>query len=137
MSRVTVLVGGESNEREISLSTGLAIARALDDLGWDLRLLDTGRSDRPALPLDEFAAQPAESPKLFRGADRAAALPAESLAAAAERPDLVFIALHGGAGEDGTVQSRLDELGIPYTGCGPAASALAMASRCIIPPESL
>ena len=42
------------------------------------------------------------------------------------RHDACFIALHGGAGEDGRVQSRLDELGVPYTGSGPEASRLAM-----------
>src|SRR5581483_5697208 len=42
------------------------------------------------------------------------------------RPDLVFLALHGGKGEDGTIQALLDLVGIPYTGSGHLASALAM-----------
>ena len=42
------------------------------------------------------------------------------------RPDLAFVALHGAFGEDGRVQSGLEILGIPYTGSGPTASALAM-----------
>jgi D-alanine-D-alanine ligase len=128
MSRVTVLVGGESNEREISLATGLAIARALDGLGWELRVLDTGCSDRPALPLKEFEALPIADEGPPAGAAATEAVIAENFAAETgdRRPDLVFIALHGGAGEDGSVQGQLDELGIPYTGCGSAASALAM-----------
>src|SRR5437762_778889 len=40
--------------------------------------------------------------------------------------DACFIALHGGAGEDGRVQQQLERLGVPYTGSGPAASWLAM-----------
>ena len=44
----------------------------------------------------------------------------------AERPDVVFIALHGPGGEDGTVQGMLEVLGVPYTGSGVLASALAM-----------
>lgn len=40
--------------------------------------------------------------------------------------DVVFIALHGSEGEDGTIQAMLDWRGIPYTGPGPAASALCM-----------
>src|SRR6185436_620907 len=49
----------------------------------------------------------------------------------AERPavhdaDLVFLALHGGAGEDGTIQALLDLAGKPYTGSGLRASAVAM-----------
>lgn len=43
-----------------------------------------------------------------------------------ERPDFVFVALHGGEGEDGTVQRRLEEMGLPYSGSGPIASRLAM-----------
>jgi D-alanine-D-alanine ligase len=39
-----------------------------------------------------------------------------------ERPDVAFIALHGGSGEDGAVQELLEAIGIPYTGSGPAAS---------------
>ena len=36
--------------------------------------------------------------------------------------DACFIALHGGAGEDGRVQQRLERIGVPYTGSGPAAA---------------
>lgn len=42
-----------------------------------------------------------------------------------DRVDAVFLALHGSYGEDGTIQRRLDELGVPYTGCGADASAVA------------
>ena len=42
------------------------------------------------------------------------------------RDDACFIALHGGAGEDGRVQAELEALGVPYTGSNPAASRLAM-----------
>jgi len=42
------------------------------------------------------------------------------------RPDLVFIALHGGEGEDGRIQRELEQMGHAYTGSGPAASDLAM-----------
>src|SRR5262245_12998113 len=43
--------------------------------------------------------------------------------------DVAFIALHGGAGEDGRVQRQLDAQGIAYTGSSAAASALAMSKR--------
>ncbi|WP_126446721.1 D-alanine--D-alanine ligase [Sulfuricystis multivorans] len=46
-----------------------------------------------------------------------------------DRPDAAFIALHGGAGEDGTVQAALDLMKIPYTGSGVLASALALDKR--------
>ena len=41
------------------------------------------------------------------------------------KPDVVFLALHGTYGEDGTVQAKLDALGVPYTGCSEAVSRLA------------
>ena len=70
-----------------------------------------------------------------RGADLARLLfapttegsvPAEQTADEGGPPDVVFIALHGGAGEDGTVQGMLELLGIPHTGSGVLASALAL-----------
>lgn len=64
-----------------------------------------------AAGIDAYAFDPAEQP-IWRLAD--------------ERPDRVFIALHGGAGEDGTIQAALDLMRIPYTGSGVLASALAM-----------
>ena len=42
----------------------------------------------------------------------------------APETDVVFLALHGSYGEDGTVQKQLEEMGVPYTGCGPEAAAL-------------
>jgi len=64
--------------------------------------------------IDAHGFDPAEQP-IWRLAD--------------ERPARVFIALHGGAGEDGTIQAALDLLQIPYTGSGVLASALAMDKR--------
>ena len=136
MRRMMVLVGGHSNEREISLKTGASVARALVALGDEVKLLDTGRPGLPALSPEEFEQE------LLSEAGQAAKLPAladaDSIAGRQERrllarslgedwqPDLVFIALHGGMGEDGRVQALLDWLGLPYTGCGMAASAIAM-----------
>jgi len=96
MKRVTVLMGGRSAEREVSLSTGRQIVDSLDRTKYFVTALDTE-----------------ELPKL-------AVMPVS------ERPEIVFIALHGPGGEDGTVQGFLDVLGIPYTGSGVLASALAM-----------
>ena len=96
MIKVAVLRGGKSAEREVSLSTGRQIVAALNKSKYAVSEMDT--DDLPAL----------------------AVLPK------AERPDVVFIALHGPGGEDGTVQGFLDVLGICYTGSGVLASALAM-----------
>lgn len=96
MKKVAVLMGGRSAEREVSLSTGNQIADSLDREKYEVYTLDTN-----------------ELPKLVT-------------MSATERPDVIFIALHGPGGEDGTVQGFLEVLGIPYTGSGVLASALAM-----------
>ena len=85
---ITVMLGGPSAEREVSLRSGAEVARALRSLGHEVRELDPG--------------------------DGKWRLPAGT--------DVVFLALHGTYGEDGTVQRRLEELGTIYTGCGPEAS---------------
>lgn len=93
-TRVAVLKGGWSPEREVSLVSGAACAEALRADGFDVTDIDAGR---------DLAAQ--------LGADK---------------PDVVFNALHGRWGEDGCVQGLLEILAIPYTHSGVLASALAM-----------
>ena len=96
MKRVAVLYGGISAEREVSLSSGKQVIIALRAAGFDV------------------------TPVLV-GADLRAVL-----AALDPAPDVVFNALHGRFGEDGTIQGVLDWLNIPYTHSGVRASALAM-----------
>jgi D-alanine-D-alanine ligase len=96
MKSVAVLYGGISAEREVSLASGRQVIAALTGAGFDVRPIEVG-------------------PDL--GAVIAALSPA---------PDVVFNALHGRFGEDGTIQGVLDWLGIPYTHSGVRASALAM-----------
>jgi len=88
---VCVMLGGPSAEREVSLRSGAAAAKALRSLGHNVRELDP--------------------------ADASWQLPPAT--------GVVFLALHGTYGEDGGVQARLEELGVPYTGCGPEASRTA------------
>ena len=95
---VTVLMGGASAEREVSLSSGRECAAALREHGYAVSELDPGPSLGP-----DICARLAES-----------------------RPDAVFNALHGRWGEDGCVQGLLECLGLPYTHSGVLASALAM-----------
>ncbi|MEP6692681.1 MAG: D-alanine--D-alanine ligase [Gemmatimonadaceae bacterium] len=127
--RITVLLGGSSSERDVSLASGLRIAQALRARGHDVTSLDTARG---VITLD------AERTMLERGVMKTAppdlAELAEitrtslSLGTRAEvcEADVLFLALHGGQGEDGTVQALLDVTGVPYTGSGHLASALAM-----------
>lgn len=96
MTRVAVLYGGMSAEREVSLSSGRQVIAALRAAGFEVS---------PVLVGDDLGA-------VLRALD--------------PRPDAVFNALHGRYGEDGAIQGVLDWLGIPYTHSGVRASALAM-----------
>ncbi len=126
--RVAVLMGGTSAERAISLSTGRQIVAALDPVKYIAMALDaaaiSGR--QPELPPGvAFNALPSASAQ--SASTELAPLSLSQMAGGREdRPDVVLIALHGKGGEDGTVQGLLELLGIPYTGSGVLASALAM-----------
>lgn len=125
---IVVLMGGSSAEREISLRTGAGIARALRARGHDVTALDpaTGSVLLPGseenTPLPAAAAQPGEVNALAPQREGPHVLESPPL----HRADLVFLALHGGAGEDGTIQALLDLAGKTYTGSGMLASAMAM-----------
>lgn len=99
-TRVAVLMGGKSAEREVSLSTGRQVLEALDPGRYEAFPVDTAYLNLPP---------GGEAPLVGRG-----------------RPDVAFICLHGRFGEDGTIQGMLELLEIPYTGSGVLASALAM-----------
>lgn len=87
---VTVMLGGPSAEREVSLRSGSQVAAALRSIGFQVDELDPQQDDWVLPP----------------------------------RTDIVFLALHGTYGEDGTVQRRLQELGVPYTGCDAESSRI-------------
>ena len=116
-------MGGTSAEREVSLSTGRQILNALDPEKYIVYALDTA-SGQKFLP--SGVSQPVSLLHAADGTTEITALPQLPLASAVEKPDVVFIALHGRGGEDGTVQGMLEVLGIRYTGSGVLASALAM-----------
>lgn len=125
--RITVLLGGTSAERDVSLASGLRIAAALRERGHTVTAIDTAHG--PLALVEEQAmlaggvmkTVPPDVQALVR-LERA--LPA-SMAKLPEA-DVIFLALHGGRGEDGTIQALLDLSGVPYTGSGHLASALAM-----------
>jgi D-alanine-D-alanine ligase len=94
--RIGVVMGGTSAERSVSLRTGDAVARALEDAGHDVIRIELER-EQDLLPRLESA-----------------------------RPDIAFLALHGRLGEDGCVQGLCELVGLPYTGSSVLASALAM-----------
>lgn len=134
--KIVVALGGNTPEREVSLRTGAGIGRALIELGHEVTLLDTGTGK--ILP-DPAAALALGSGKPAPEASSASAATGSLIATATgaggletyvrsipRSADLVFIALHGGDGEDGTLQALLDLARIPYTGSGMRASAVSM-----------
>jgi D-alanine-D-alanine ligase len=122
--KVTVLLGGDSPERDVSLASGAAIVKALREAGHEARAVDPALSagaDAEPRATKIGSAPPGAPPALAAG-ERFSWLNAESIRSA----DVVFIALHGGAGEDGTIQALLETALVVYTGSGILASALAM-----------
>ena len=91
---IVVLMGGWSSERDVSLTSGEGVARALESRGHRVTRIDMGRDV------------------------------AQQLAAA--KPDVVFNALHGTPGEDGTVQGLMDLMGLRYTHSGLETSVIAI-----------
>ncbi len=126
MRKVVVLMGGESQEREVSRVTGTAVAKALAERGWDVALLDTGEGLREIEESDDprIGAEPPSSE--VKAPVPTGPQAVSHLARSLDSADIVFIALHGGWGEDGTIQAFFEMLGMPYTGSGVLASALAM-----------
>ncbi len=128
--KTVVLFGGFSREREVSLVTGTAVFKSLMSLGHEVILIDPaeGRKLYQDENLPEIHEQPPTERELNAfptTLDRQAfwAVMNELLS---EKPDFVFNALHGGAGEDGHLQALLDMFRIPYNGSGALASAIAM-----------
>jgi D-alanine-D-alanine ligase len=103
--KISILCGGFSNEREISLKSGQSVAAALNPEKYDITILELGDDCEWHKNNKAFIEQ---------------------------TPDLAFIALHGKYGEDGTIQSILDDLNIPYTGSSAQASRLAMDKKATI-----
>ncbi len=123
-TKVAVLMGGRSAEREVSLSTGKQVLNALDPDKYTVYALDTA-SGQKFLP-GTGGDRPVDRMVTAHDAAPVTALTQLPLVDERERPDVVFVALHGPGGEDGTVQGFLEVLGISYTGSGVLASALAM-----------
>jgi D-alanine-D-alanine ligase len=128
LRRIAVLMGGDSQEREVSRVTGAAVARALEAQGNSVTLLDTHRGVVPLPAAGGAAAIGSAPPAIASMTALAARGPSglSHLAGSLADVDCVFIALHGGWGEDGTIQAFFDLAGIPYTGSGVLGSALAM-----------
>ena len=130
--KITVLMGGTSAERDVSIASSLRIAEALRTRGHDVVTLDTARG--PLTEKEERALLAKGNPvqKEPPSQDALAKMASQTLPQmlralpSLKEADVVFLGLHGGYGEDGSIQALLDMAGIAYTGSGHLASALAM-----------
>jgi D-alanine-D-alanine ligase len=148
--RVGVIFGGRSGEHEVSLASAISIMAALRQAGHRVVPIGVARDGRWLVGGDPLAALGAQARSVLPSDDPAGAVKkalvdrAEGHAAAAagalarvEPPgglpadvarnvDVVFIALHGPYGEDGTIQGLLELADVPYVGAGVLASAVGM-----------
>ena len=128
---IVVLLGGPSAEHDVSVVSGTAIAAALMDAGLAVDQVFIGLDGRWwTLPAghrrEEHEPAAYDDPTSLGASDPARAGAAVDRLAAAAPPPVVFVALHGPFGEDGTVQALLESAGLAYTGSGVTASALGM-----------
>ncbi|HXE82515.1 MAG TPA: D-alanine--D-alanine ligase [Gemmatimonadales bacterium] len=128
--RITVLTGGATAERAVAFASASQIVAALRGRGHTVAVVDLAGG-----PLDERGER-----ELLGGAVGAAPPNVEALAERQRRmlseelgdlktvreAEVLFLAVHGGSLEGGTLQAVLDVVGVPYTGSGPLSSALAM-----------
>jgi D-alanine-D-alanine ligase len=127
--KIAVLMGGNSAERDVSLSSGAGIIKGLRDAGHEAFGIDSALGPgqlemQKQVGISGIKPDPPSAKEL-------ALIPSEVAIQTVSSPDmrdvdLVFIALHGGMGENGTIQAVLDILGLPYTGSGVLASSVAM-----------
>ncbi len=125
--RIAVLMGGTSSERDVSLASGIRITEALRKQGHDVVAVDTvagvlsAADEQKLLAGGVVKTAPPDTKALIRMNSAM-----QGTLKALPQADVLFLALHGGQGEDGTLQALLDLTGVPYTGSGHMASALAM-----------
>jgi D-alanine-D-alanine ligase len=127
--KIAVLFGGTSEERDVSIASAAQIVPALRGLGHEVFTVDTatGRlpsADERKLLATGVAPEPPSSTQIAKMRGGAVALATSAFDI--RDVDVVFLALHGGAGEDGRIQAMLDLAGLSFTGSNHIASAAAM-----------
>src|SRR5579862_742891 len=117
---IVMLLGGSSSERDVSLASGFRMTDALRARGHIVRVMDPA-SDATEAELRQLASVKREPPSK----EALAKLTTNVVRLAGIKAEVVFLGLHGGQGEDGTLQAVLDILGLRYTGSGHIGSAIA------------
>ena len=128
--KITVLMGGTSSERNVSLASGIRIVQALRSRGHKVTALDPARgvisdAEERELSTGKVGVKPPTLESLSKFAE-GTFLPNLTSMKEIKDAEVVFLGLHGGQGEDGTIQALLDMARVKYTGSGHLASALAM-----------
>ena len=128
--KITVLMGGTSSERNVSLASGIRIVQALRGRGHKVTALDPARgvisdAEERELSTGKVGVKPPTLESLSKFAE-GTFLPNLTSMKEIKDAKVVFLGLHGGQGEDGTIQALLDMARVKYTGSGHLASALAM-----------
>jgi D-alanine-D-alanine ligase len=128
--RVTVLTGGTSAERDVAIASAVQVVAALRSRGHTVSVVDTARgfiprSDEARLLSGVVGTVPPSNEELV-ALERGVLLSGLGNLPVVRDAEVLFLALHGGRGEDGTLQAVLEVVGIPYTGSGPLGSAIAM-----------
>jgi D-alanine-D-alanine ligase len=127
--KVAVLMGGISGEREVSLASGIQVVRALREAGHEVFGVDTSHgvlteeAEGTLLSAEIREPLPAALSQDLLATGNLSVLAQNFRIAEA---DIVFLALHGGGGEDGTVQTLLELAGIPFVGSDRVGCTLAM-----------
>src|SRR5437899_6051143 len=128
--RVTVLTGGATAERTVAFAGAAQIVEALRGRGHQVHVVDTvtgllAPADEQRLLTGSVGREP---PAVAELDERERALLSNRLATLApvKGAEVLFLCLHAGRGEGGVLQAVLDVIGVPYTGSGALASALAM-----------
>lgn len=138
--KVVVLAGGLSPERNVSLSSGVMVTKALRSNGHEVALVDlffgledwVGAVDslyNADIPASWQVVAP-QAPDLdtlkLQRKDNTLGQFGKGVLELCQGADMVFLALHGSCGEDGRIQATLNVLGIPFTGSDYLGSAMAM-----------
>ena len=140
--RVGVIFGGRSGEHEVSVRSARAIIEAIDQKKFEVVPIAIGKDGKWLGPSQSTQLLPPAVHRLLRskpGDDPGdvallgdpshkglISLRPQASSAVAEKLDVVFPALHGPFGEDGTLQGLLEMADIPYVGCGVLASSCGM-----------
>ena len=139
--KIVVLAGGLSTERQVALTSGTGVCRALREKGhqailadmflglesYEGRLEDIFDAPDGLCPDNHVESVEPDLEAVRRSRrDQSPSMLGKDVLTVCQMADIVFLALHGSCGEDGRIQATLDLLGVPYTGSGYLGSGMAM-----------